>query len=161
MKHDKHEVRVEWTRRPGEAFKDVKYSREHLWKFDGGATVAASSSPHVVPLPYSKAENIDPEEALVAAISSCHLLVFLHRAALSGYVVDSYEDTAVGEMGEFEAGKPAVVRAALHPFVTFSGARRPDAGELDRLHHEAHDMCFIANSIRTKVTVEGHFDFHD
>ena len=122
--------------------------------FDGGAVVPASSSPLHVPLPMSVAANVDPEEALVAAASSCHLLVFLYVACKRGFVVDSYLDQATGFMGRNNAGKEAITRIVLRPKIVFSGERRPSAAELDELHHAAHEDCYIANSIKSEITVE-------
>jgi organic hydroperoxide reductase OsmC/OhrA len=150
-----HEARIQWRRAASERYTDRQYSRAHTWKFDGGATVAASSSPHNVKVPLSKPENVDPEEALVAALSSCHMLVFLAEAAAADLVVDSYDDAAVGFMGEFELGKPAVTKVVLRPQVRFSGTKAPTEQDIDRLHHRAHEACFIANSVKSEVVVEG------
>jgi len=122
--------------------------------FDGGIEVPASSSPHSVPVPLSVAEAVDPEEAFVAAVSSCHMLWFLSFAAKRGHVVDSYRDDAIGIMGRNPKGKTVVATVRLRPLVSFSGARTPTNGELDALHHEAHEACYIANSITTEVTCE-------
>ena len=150
-----HEAHIQWQRAAGERYVDLKYSRAHTWKFDGGATVAASSSPHNVKLPFSKPENVDPEEALVAAVSSCHMLTFLAHAAVAGFVVDAYDDAAVGHMGEFERGKAAVTKVVLRPRINFSGAKVPTDESVAHLHHLAHEDCYIANSVRTEVVVEG------
>ncbi len=148
----KYGAEISW-KRDGQAFTDRRYSREHRWKFDGGIEVAASSSPHVVPLPMSAEEAIDPEEALVAALASCHMLSFLFIAAKRGLVVDRYEDAAEGTLAKNEEGRWAMTRVVLRPMVTFAG-EEPDQAVLDELHHEAHDECFIANSVRTEVVVE-------
>lgn len=145
---------VKWTRGKDEAFSDNKYSRGHTWSFDGGVTVPASSSPHVVPLPYSVEANVDPEEALVAALSSCHMLVFLSIAAKRGYVVESYVDNAVGIMEDDENGRTFVSKVTLRPKITFSGERQPTVEQLEKLHHISHENCFIANSVKTEVTTE-------
>ena len=145
---------VSWKRGADEPFSDNKYSRGHTWAFDGGVTVPASSSPLSVRLPFSKADAVDPEEALVASLSSCHMLTFLYLAAKGGYVIDSYEDKAVGVMTKNERGKLFVSRVALRPRIVFSGAKQPTAGELDELHHHAHEECYIANSVLTEVVVE-------
>lgn len=142
-----------WDRRDA-VFTDNRYSRAHAWSFDGGVTVPASASPHVVPLPFSDAHAVDPEEAFVAAISSCHLLWFLSIARKHGYLVDSYEDEAVGIMTKNAAGKLFVSTVTLRPRIVFGGARQPGAEALDRLHHEAHGECFIANSVRSEVRIE-------
>lgn len=155
-----HEYRatLKWTR--GDAtFTDQRYSRGHSWSFDGGITVPASSSPLSVRLPYSVAEAVDPEEALVAAVSSCHLLTFLYIAAKQGYVVDSYADEAVGEMTKNERGKLWVSKVTLRPAIVFSGEKRPTPQQLDELHHLSHEECFIANSVKSDVVVEGTMSF--
>lgn len=135
-------------------FSDNRYLRRHAWKFDGGTEVPASSSPHVVPVPFSSADAVDPEEAFVASLASCHLLWFLSVARQHGYVVDSYADEAVGVMAPNAAGKLAMTVVTLRPRVEFSGAKRPDAATLAALHQEAHEECYIANSVKTDVRIE-------
>ena len=148
-----HTATIRWQR--GDAdFLDKRYSRAHTMSFDGGAVLPGSSSPHVVPVPMSDASAIDPEEAFVAALSSCHMLWFLDIASRAGFVVDSYEDESVGRMGRNAAGKLVVDRVTLHPRTCFAGARTPDAGELARLHHVAHEECFLANSVRCEIRCE-------
>ncbi|UMR32446.1 OsmC family protein [Massilia sp. MB5] len=147
------EARLEWQRQ-GQAFLDQKYSRAHDWIFDGGLRVPASSSPLSVPLPMSKAENVDPEEALVAATSSCHMLFFLSIAARRGHTVESYSDHAIGLLGKNADGKLALTRIALRPRIVFSGTAWPSADELAAIHHEAHEKCYIANSLKAEVVVE-------
>jgi organic hydroperoxide reductase OsmC/OhrA len=144
---------ITWERR-GAAFTDNRYSRAHAWHFDGGVTVPASASPHVVPLPLSDPAAVDPEEAFVAALSSCHMLWFLSLAAGRGFVVDRYDDPATGVMAKNADGKLAMTVVTLHPRVSFGGAKRPTAEEIAGLHHEAHEKCFIANSVRTEVRCE-------
>lgn len=144
---------VLWSR-SGERFTDGRYSRKHVLRFDGGIDVPGSASPHVVPLPYSAAEAVDPEEAFVSSLSSCHMLWFLALAAKQGFVVDGYHDVAEGVLEKNAQGKLAVSRVTLRPAVTFSGERQPTAVELDQLHHRAHDECFIANSVKTEVRCE-------
>ena len=149
-----HEYRatIHWTR--GNAvFTDKRYSRGHTWRFDGGIEVPASSSPQVVRVPLSVEAAVDPEEALVASLSSCHMLFFLSFAATRGLRVDDYLDDAAGVMGKNQAGRTAMVRVTLHPRVSFSGERLPTRAELEALHHRAHEECYIANSVTT--TVEG------
>ena len=146
-------VVVKWDRN-GAAFTDNRYSRAHVWQFDGGIEVPGSSSPHSVPLPLSKAEAVDPEEAFVAALSSCHMLWFLSIAAKRGFVVESYRDEAIGIMAKNAEGKMAITQVALRPAVQFAGTRVPNASEIDALHHEAHEKCFIANSVKTDVRCE-------
>jgi organic hydroperoxide reductase OsmC/OhrA len=147
------EARITWSRGSAK-FTDNRYSRGHDWSFDGGATVRASSSPLTVPPPYSAAEAVDPEEALVAAASSCHMLWFLSLAARRGFVVDEYTDEAFGVMEKNAAGKLAFTRITLRPRIVFSGDKRPSTEEVTALHHDAHDECFIANSLRCEVLVE-------
>ena len=149
----KYEATIAWNRN-GQSFTDQKYSRAHEWRFDGGDYVAASASPLVVPLPMSVAANVDPEEALVAAASSCHMLVFLHIAARRGFVVDSYVDQASGILEKNPAGKLAMTRISLRPRIVFSGERQPSLAELDTMHHEAHEECYIANSLKSEIVVE-------
>jgi organic hydroperoxide reductase OsmC/OhrA len=143
---------VAWRSAGG--FAEGRYSRAHEWRFDGGAVVAASSSPHVVPAPMSDPAGVDPEEALIASVSSCHMLWFLHLARDAGFDVASYEDQARGTMGKGEGGRIAMTRIVLRPEIAFAG-RAPEAEELARLHHEAHERCFIANSLKTRIDVEG------
>jgi organic hydroperoxide reductase OsmC/OhrA len=153
MAAQSHKVQIRWSR--GEAvFTDNRYSRGHTWHFDGGVEVPASSSPHVVRVPYSVAAAVDPEEAFVASISSCHMLWFLSIAAEAGFRVDDYVDEAVGVMGKNAAGKTAVARVTLRPRVIFSGAQVPTLVQLDELHHRAHEECFIANSVTTEIVCE-------
>ena len=149
---------LSWTRN-GAAFTDQRYSRAHSWSFDGGITVPASSSPLSVKLPYSVAEAVDPEEALVAAVASCHLLTFLFVAAKQGYVIDSYADEPVGEMTKNERGKLWVSKVTLKPAIGFSGTKHPTQQQFDELHHLAHEECFIANSVKSEVVVEGTMSF--
>ncbi len=149
-----YSVDIKWERSQDEAFIDNKYSRAHSWCFDGGAKVAASSSPHVVPVPYSVAANVDPEEAFVAALSSCHMLWFLHLAAAEKIIVESYRDNAVGIMAKNAAGRFAMTEVTLKPEIVFSGNNKPSAEQLDQLHHLAHKNCFIANSVKTALKIE-------
>lgn len=131
-----------------------RYSRRHLLRFDGGIEVAGSSSPHVVPLPMSDAAAIDPEEAFVASLSSCHMLWFLSIAAKRKFCVDRYFDAAVGTMGKNADGKLAMLVVTLKPEAVFSGERIPTAEQVEHMHHEAHEECFIANSVKTEVRCE-------
>ena len=147
-------AKVVWNRAADEPYIDNKYSRGHEWQFDGGVTVPASSSPHVVPLPYSVEANVDPEEAFIASLSSCHMLGFLSIAAKRRYRVDSYVDNAVGIMEEDGSGRISVTRVTLRPKVIFSGDKQPSREQLEKMHHLAHDHCFIANSVKTEVVTE-------
>jgi len=144
---------VIWAR-DGSVFIDHRYSRRHRWLFDGGVEVPASSSPKVVPIPMSDAAAVDPEEAFVASLSSCHMLWFLSIAAKRGFLVDSYRDDAVGVMAKDASGKPAMTRVTLHPDVRFAGEQRPTAETVAVMHHEAHEQCFIARSVKTDVRCE-------
>ena len=149
-----HLAEVSWAL-AGEDFRAGKYSREHVWKFDGGVTVPASPSPHVVREPYSNPANVDPEEAFVAAISSCHMLTFLSIAAKKRFVVDLYEDRAVGVMTKNDKGKLFVSKVTLDPTIEFSGEKRPTPEQIADMHHLAHQECFIANSVLTEIVVAG------
>jgi len=150
----KYEAKVSWSRQASEKFVDNKYSRAHEWAFDGGVTVRASSSPSVVPLPLSAADAVDPEEALVASASSCHMLYFLFFAAKRGFVVERYEDEAFGVLEKNAAGKMFMSKITLRPQVTFSGDKAPTAEEMQAMHHSAHEECFIAQSLKTEMNVE-------
>jgi organic hydroperoxide reductase OsmC/OhrA len=156
-----HEYRatVTWKREGGATFTDQRYSRGHTWTFDGGITVPGSSSPHSVRLPYSVAEAVDPEEAFVAALSSCHMLTFLYVAAKQGYVVDAYADEAVGVMTKNQRGKMWVSKVTLAPAITFAGEKWPTPAQFDELHHLAHEECFIANSVKSEIVVQGAMSF--
>jgi organic hydroperoxide reductase OsmC/OhrA len=144
---------VVWTRAPDAPFKDNKYSRAHEWRFDGGAVVKGSSAPSSVRVPLSDPTAVDPEEALVAALSSCHMLFFLGYAASAGLVIDRYEDDAVGEMGKNAKGKTAIVKVTLRPKITWVGAP-PGAEQVDQLHHRSHEACYIANSVSAEIVIE-------
>lgn len=148
-----YEAKISWSRN-GAKFSDNRYSRGHEWAFDGGIRIPASASPALVPAPLSVAEAIDPEEALVAAASSCHMLWFLFLAAKRGFVVESYEDGAFGVMEKNEKGKFAFSRITLRPKIQFSPDKAPSAAELAALHHAAHEECNIANSLKSEVVVE-------
>jgi organic hydroperoxide reductase OsmC/OhrA len=147
-----HTATVRWQRDDA-IFSDRRYSRAHVWSFDGGVDVRASASPLIVRAPLSDANAVDPEEAFVASVSSCHMLFFLDYAAQATFVVDSYEDTATGTMGKSDAGKDYVAHILLAPRVRFSGALQPTPEEIAELHHRAHDDCFIANSVKTNIEV--------
>lgn len=149
----RHVATVEWSR-GGAPFTDNRYSRAHVWRFDGGAEVRASASPHVVPAPLSDPAGVDPEEAFVASLSSCHMLWFLSLAAKRGLVVDRYADEAAGVLERDGDGRLAMTRVTLHPAVTFSGPHVPDAVEVRELHERAHHECSIAASVRTEVVCE-------
>lgn len=149
-----HKAIISWKRTSPDFLKG-RYSREHTWTFDGGATVQASPSPSVVPVPFSNPAHVDPEEAFVASVSSCHMLTFLYLASKQGFTVDSYDDEAIGGMTKNDRGVPWISVITLHPRIAYGGERRPTAAEEDHLHHGAHEQCFIANSIKTEVKVAG------
>ena len=148
-----HTAEVLWSR-SDQTFIDGRYSRKHILRFDGGLEVPGSASPHVVRLPYSSSDAVDPEEAFVASLSSCHMLWFLSIAAKRGMTVDEYHDRAEGVMERNAEGKMMVTVVTLRPEVTFSGEKQPAAIEFEQLHHEAHDECFIANSVKSEVRCE-------
>jgi len=152
MSHE-YKATIAW-KKSGPDFLKGRYSREHTWTFDGGVTVPASSSPTVVPVPWSNPANVDPEEAFVASLSCCHMLTWLFLAGRAGYDVESYRDEAVGVMTKNEQGVPWVSAVTLNPVIVYAG-RQPDAAENARLHQLAHEQCYIANSVKTVVTVAG------
>lgn len=145
---------IRWSR-DGADFAGNRYSRAHTWRFDGGIEVPASASPLVVPLPLSREDAVDPEEAFVAAIASCHMLTFLWLAGKKRFVIDAYEDRAAGVMTKNADGRLFVSKVTLDPAIVFSGDRRPGADAIADLHHLAHRECFIANSVLTEVVVAG------
>ena len=153
----KHTVELSWIRED-QNFLDNRYSRRHRVHFDGGAEVPMSSSPEVVPLPMSDASAVDPEEAFVASLASCHMLWFLSLAARKGWCVDSYRDAACGTMGRDEQRRTVMKEVVLRPRVDFSGDTLPDRDQVVELHHEAHEACFLANSVRCEVRCEPVFD---
>src|SRR3954466_1671438 len=144
---------IRWSRNGAEGFAKGQYSRAHEWTFDGGAVVPASPSPHIVPAPWNDPNGVDPEEAFVASLSSCHMLFFVDFARRAGFVVDSYVDEAEGVLEKRADGKMAMTRVTLRPRVTWGGTTPGEAAVAD-LHHKAHEACFIANSVTTEVTVE-------
>jgi organic hydroperoxide reductase OsmC/OhrA len=146
-------VTIQRGRSSGELFVDNRYSRGHKWIFDGGIEVAASASPHVVPLPLSVKAAVDPEEAFIASIASCHMLWFLSIAAGKKIVVEQYEDRPEGILSKNEEGKTAVTKVVLRPDVRFGGGSIPSDVQVDELHRLAHGKCFIANSIRTEIII--------
>lgn len=148
-----HTAIVVWERN-GAVFTDDRYSRGHTWRFDGGVEVPASASPHAVRLPLSVAEAVDPEEAFVASLASCHMLWFLSIAARHGFLVDRYRDDAFGVLARNAEGRTAMTVVTLRPEATFVGEKKPSRAELDTMHHEAHQRCFIANSVTTEVRCE-------
>lgn len=143
---------IEWSS-DTDSILDNDYSRAHTWVFDGGVTVSASSSPSVVPEPWSVAGNVDPEEAFVASLSSCHMLWFLSIAASKGFNVTSYSDNAEGIMAKNNSGKMAITKVTLNPVVAFGSNTSPSSEELERLHNSAHRQCFIANSVNSEIVI--------
>ncbi|HSU54584.1 MAG TPA: OsmC family protein [Candidatus Dormibacteraeota bacterium] len=149
-----HKATIRWTRTSDEFLKG-RYSREHTWSFDGGATVPASASPSVVPAPWSNPAAVDPEEGFVAAVSSCHMLTFVFLAGRQGFQVDSYADEAVGKMTKNERGVPWVSEVTLNPKIVYSGTKTPTAEQEHELHHQAHEQCYIAQSVKTDIKFAG------
>ena len=145
---------IRWTRNDEGDFLKGQYSRAHSWGFDGGVTVPASPSPHVVPAPWSDLNAVDPEEAFVASLSSCHMLFFIDFARRAGFIVDGYTDEAEGVLEKRADGKMAMTRVLLRPRVLWGGGMTPDGATVADLHHRAHEACFIANSVNTEVTIE-------
>jgi organic hydroperoxide reductase OsmC/OhrA len=141
--------------RGDEPFSDGKYSRAHTISFDGGISVVGSSSPHVVRLPMSREDAVDPEEMLVASLAACHMLFFLDFARRDGYVIDAYVDRAEGVMGKDERGRTAITQIRLNPHVIWAGEKQPAPEGLRELHHKAHEACFIANSFRGDIAIAG------
>lgn len=152
LKTHSHAAAIHWRRDDG-AFADGRFDRSHTWAFDGGVTVPASASPYVVRAPYSRADAVDPEEALVAAAASCHMMTFLYLAARDGFHVDDYADDATGLLTPNAQGKLHMSRITLKPRITFSGDKQPTPADITRLHERAHDDCYIANSLRAEVVV--------
>ena len=145
---------IRWSREGEGDFAKGQYSRAHEWVFDSGLTVPAGPSPHIVPDPWGNPAGVDPEEAFVASLSSCHMLFFVDLARRAGFVVDDYVDEAEGELAKRDDGKMWMSKVTLRPRVEFSGDKRPSEADIADLNHRAHDLCFIANSVTTKVTVE-------
>jgi organic hydroperoxide reductase OsmC/OhrA len=148
-----HTAVIEWKRNQAK-FTDNQYSREHVWKFDGGTKILASSSPHVVPVPYSNVSCVDPEEAFVASLSSCHMLWFLSIASKKKFIIESYTDHASGLMSKNDDKKLAITKVNLRPEVIFSGHNLPTPKQIKEMHDEAHNSCFIANSVKAEVFIK-------
>jgi len=149
-----YQASVIWNRAESEAFIDNKYSRGHTWEFDGGAAVQASSAPQIVPLPYSVEANVDPEEAFVAALSSCHMLFFLGIAGKHNFIVNSYIDNPIGIIAKDTEGKLSMTKVTLRPKVIFYSEKQPSFEQLQKMHHQSHQQCFIANSVKTEIVME-------
>ena len=144
---------IVWKRGFGENFTDNRFSRAHGWFFDGGIEITASSSPHIVPVPLSKEAAVDPEEAFIAAIASCHMLWFLSLAAGRGLIVESYIDHAEGGLSKNDCGMLAITDVTLRPAVLIGPTKSPSPSQIDELHNLAHEKCFIANSVKTNIRV--------
>ena len=149
----RHTATVSWAR-GGARFTDLRYSRAHVWRFDGGVEVPGSSSPHSVKLPYSREDAVDPEEAFVASIASCHMLWFLSIAGKRGFVADAYDDDAEGFLEKDAEGRTSMTRVVLRPAIAWSGDRHPTPTDVAAMHDEAHHECYISNSVKTLVTCE-------
>ncbi len=149
----KYTASVCWKKKDTESFADNKYSRKHTWAFDGGTEMPASSSPQVVPTPMSDASAVDPEEAFIAAISSCHMLFFLSIAAGSSYIIETYEDNAEGIMSKNERGQMVMEEINLNPRIIFSGPNIPSSEQINSLHDSAHKKCYLANSVKSTIKV--------
>src|SRR5688500_849535 len=147
-------AKISWENDSPETFTKNRYTRGHEWKFDGGITVPASSSPDSVRVPFSVEEAVDPEEALVASAASCHMLTLLYIAATRGFRIDSYEDHAEGLMEKREDGRQWISRITLRPAIEWAGEKIPTQAEIDEMHHAAHEQCYIANSIKSEVIVD-------
>jgi organic hydroperoxide reductase OsmC/OhrA len=152
MSNHVHRATIHWEQPATDFFKG-KYSRDHTWTFDGGAVISASGAPSVIPAPWVSPSAVDPEEAFVASLSSCHMMVYLYLASRKGFHVASYHDEATGTMGKTEQGIPWVASVELHPVVTYAGDKRPTPEEEAKLHHGSHEQCYIANSVKTEVKV--------
>jgi len=149
----KYTASIFWKKKETESFTDNKYSRGHTWVFDGGVQLPASASPQVVPLPMSDESAVDPEEAFVAAISSCHMLFFLSIAASNNYIIETYEDQAEGIMSKNENGQMVMGDIILKPKIVFSGTTIPTAEQITELHNSAHHKCYLANSIKSTIKI--------
>jgi len=148
-------AKVSWTRKAEDRFTDGKYSRAHEWAFDGGAVVPASSSPQVVKVPFSDPAGVDPEEGLVAALASCHMLFFLDFAKQRGFLVERYADAAEGVVAKGADGRVQMTLVTLKPRIVFGGDKRPTAVDVEAIHHKAHEACYIANSVKSEIVVDG------
>jgi len=144
---------IQWTRKEGEEYIDNQYSRAHSWSFDGGITIQASSSPQIVPTPYSVEENVDPEEAFIASLSSCHMLFFLSLAAKRKLIIDAYLDHVTGVLKKDRHGKASITKVTLNPQIKFSGKILPTTEQITKIHNEAHEQCFIANSVKSEIEI--------
>lgn len=144
-----HLAKISWKRQTKDFAYDT-YNRTHTWAFDDGTSLTASAAPEF----NGGSIGVDPEEALVSATASCHMLTFLAIASKKGYVVDTYSDQAIGSLEKIGSGQLAVTKILLSPKVTFSGEKIPSDDQLASLHESAHRNCFIANSIKAEVTIQ-------
>ena len=149
----KHFATIRWFASPGEDFAKGQYSRAHSWNFDGLTNVAASASPHIVPMPWANPDAVDPEEAFVASAASCHMLFFLDFSRRAGLIITGYDDEAEGLMEKGADGKMRIARITLRPKIVWGG-EAPDRARIDELHHKSHQACFIANSITSEIVIE-------
>ncbi|HEX3700218.1 MAG TPA: OsmC family protein [Phenylobacterium sp.] len=149
----RHRATIEWTLADDDDFAGGRYGRGHAVRFEGGHLLPGTASAQVVGNKWAQAGAVDPEEMLVASLSACHMLTYLHKAREAGFVVTRYRDEAEGVMETIADDRKAVTRVTLRPEITYQD-RAPSAAERDRLHHLAHQECFIANSVKTEVTVE-------
>ena len=149
----KHTAKILWKKQKQEKFIDGKYSRVHIWSFDEGIEIVASSSPKVISLPMSDASTIDPEEAFLASVSSCHMLFFLSIAASQNYCVEVYKDNVIGTMGQNKKGNIAINHIVLNPEVVFSNSKIPSLDQIEKMHQMAHSKCYLANSIIAKIKI--------
>lgn len=148
-----YKAKVCWEKQTSETFTDHRYHRTHRWTFENGNEIEASSSPAIVPVPFSDPAMLDPEEAFVASLASCHMLFFLHIAAGKGYIIEHYEDWAEGKLSKNKAGTTAFSQVSLQPKVTFSGESQPTPAQLEAMHQTAHAHCFIANSVKADIQI--------
>ncbi len=148
-----HRAQIVWQRE-GKPFVGGEYSRSHCWRFDGGIEFKASASPQIVPAPQGESAAVDPEEAFVASLSSCHMLWFLATAQREGWIVDSYDDEASGTLGRGPDGRMRLASITLRPRVVFAGSQGPSADDLAHLHHAAHEACFLAAVVSAPIAIE-------
>ena len=149
-----YKANITWKRNSGEKFIDKKYSRLHEWSFEGGINIPASPSHHIVPVPYSNPDFVDPEEAFVASLSSCHMLTFLDLCSRNGIIVNDYSDAAEGILERIGRNKWGMTKVTLKPVATYGNDEPPSKELLEDLHHQAHEICFIANSVTTEIVTE-------
>lgn len=152
-----YQATIKWRQEDGN-FVNGKYSRKHTWNFDGNFEIPASASPQIVPKPFSDPAAVDPEEAFVASLASCHMLWFLSLAAKKGFIVKHYEDAARGIMENNGEGKLAITKVILQPLVTFYPSDNLNQQVIEKLHNQAHQQCFIANSVKSEIIIDDQFE---